>query len=255
VPEGDTIHRAAATLDRVLAGKPLVRFDAPTIAFRPFPVATVVEGAEAHGKHCLIHFDDGRTLRTHMRMNGSWHVYRSGERWRKPRAALRALVAVPGWDAVCFSAPLVELTPARAASLAVAHLGPDLVEPDADLDEAEARLVARGGTIGDALLDQRVASGVGNIWRNEACFACGVHADTAVDDIAPATRRRLLEVAARQLRASTAGSRPAPMVYGRAGEACRRCGVAIAWRRSGEHHRGIYWCPACQPEPGGTAPR
>jgi hypothetical protein len=134
VPEGDTIHRAAATLDKVLAGKPLVRFDAPTIAFRPFAPETVVEGAEAQGKHCLIHFDDGRTLRTHMRMNGSWHVYRSGERWRKPRGALRALVAVPDWEAVCFSAPVVELTSARGASLAVAHLGPDLVEPDADLD-------------------------------------------------------------------------------------------------------------------------
>jgi formamidopyrimidine-DNA glycosylase len=78
VPEGDTIHRAAATLDRVLAGQALVRFDAPTIAFRPFAPDTVVEGAEAQGKHCLIHFDDGRTLRTHMRMNGSWHIYRGG---------------------------------------------------------------------------------------------------------------------------------------------------------------------------------
>jgi endonuclease-8 len=161
---------------------------------------------------------------------------------------------VPEWEAVCFSAPVVELTSTSGASLAVAHLGPDLVEPDADLDEAATRLAARGGSIGDALLDQRVAAGIGNIWRNEACFACGVHPDTAVDDLAPGTQRRLLEVAARQLRASTADTRPVAMVYGRAGQACRRCGVAIAWRRTGEHHRGIYWCPACQPEPRGTAP-
>src|SRR4051812_42863969 len=132
MPEGDTIHRTAATLDKVLAGQPLVRFEAPRLRFRPFPAATLVEGADAVGKHCLIHFDDGRTLHTHMRMNGSWHVYRAGERWRKPRGAMRAVVAVPAWEAVCFAAPVVELT----AAAAVDHLGPDLVRPDADLDEA-----------------------------------------------------------------------------------------------------------------------
>lgn len=250
MPEGDTIHRTAATLDRVLAGQPLVRFDAPTIAFHPFVAGTVVEGAEARGKHCLIHFDDGRTLHTHLRMNGSWHVYRPGERWRKPRGALRALVVVPEWEAVCFAAPVVELTRAPVAE----HLGPDLVDPEADLDVAVSRMAGRGGSIGDALLDQRVAAGIGNIWRNEACFACGVHPDTALDDVAPAVRRRLLEVAATRLRASTAGARPAPMVYGRRGELCRRCGTPIRWRRTGEHQRGIYWCPACQPEAAGTWP-
>jgi endonuclease-8 len=252
VPEGDTIHRAASTLDRVLAGRPLVRFDAPTIAYRPFGPDTVVEGAEARGKHCLIHFDDGRTLRTHMRMNGSWHVYRPGERWRRPRGAMRALVVVPEWEAVCFAAPVVELTCTTEAGLAVEHLGPDLVEPDADLDLAVARMEGRGGPIGDALLDQRVAAGIGNIWRNEACFACGVHPDTPLDEVPVALRRRLLEVAAKQLRASTASARAVPMVYGRAGEPCRRCGTPIAWARAGEHLRGIYWCPACQPRTGGT---
>lgn len=243
MPEGDTIHRTATALDRVLAGQPLVRFEAPTIRFRPFPPATSVEGVEAIGKHCLVHFDDGRTLRTHLRMNGSWHLYRPGERWRRSRGAMRALVAVPEWEAVCFAAPVVELTTAPA----VEHLGPDLVRPDADLDEATQRLAARGGTVGDALLDQRVAAGIGNIWRCEACFACGVHPDTPVATLSEATRRRLLEIAAEQLRASTAGHRPPMAVYGRAGEPCRRCGTLIAWRRSGEQRRGIYWCPACQP--------
>jgi endonuclease-8 len=248
VPEGDTIHRTAATLERVLAGKALVRFEAPTIGFQPFPADTVVEGAEARGKHCLVHFDDGRTLHTHMRMNGSWHVYRTGERWQRPRGTLRALVVVSDWEAVCFAAPVVELTRAPIGD----HLGPDLVVADADLDAAVARLAERGGSIGDALLDQRVAAGIGNIWRNEACYACGVHPETAVDDLTPEVQRRLLEVAAMKLRASTAGDRPAAMVYGRAGSPCRRCGTQVAWARAGEHRRGIYWCPACQPRGAGT---
>src|SRR5438105_247687 len=106
------------SLDRALAGQPLVRFEAPRLRHRPFSAGTLVEGADAVGKHCLVRFDDGRTLHTHMRMTGSWHLYRPGERWRKQRAAARAVVEVAGddehgrdgWVAVCFAAPVVELT-------------------------------------------------------------------------------------------------------------------------------------------------
>jgi endonuclease VIII len=248
VPEGDTIHRTAAALDRVLAGEALVRFEAPTIRFRPFAEGTSVEGVDAVGKHCLVHFDDGRTLRTHLRMNGSWHLYRRGESWQRSRGALRALVAVPEWEAVCFAAPDVELT----TTPAVAHLGPDLVRPDADLDEAVRRMAGRGGTVGDALLDQRVAAGIGNIWRNEACFACGVDPDAPLDGVPEATRRRLLDVAAQKLRASTAGRRPAMAVHGRAGQPCRRCGTPISAKRAGAQQRRVFWCPACQPPGAGT---
>ena len=253
MPEGDTIHRTADALDRVLAGQPLVRFEAPTLRYRPFPDGTIVEGAAAVGKHCLVHFDDGRTLRTHLRMNGSWHLYRAGERWQRSRGAMRALVAVPDWEAVCFAAPDVELTNAPA----VDHLGPDLVRDDRysedeALDEALRRMDGRPGTIGDALLDQRVAAGIGNIWRNEACFACGVDPNTPLERVPAATRRRLLEVAAAKLRASTGGHRPPMAVYGRAGDACRRCGTIVTWARAGEQQRSVYWCPACQREGAGT---
>src|SRR3954447_22244072 len=91
LPEGDTIHRTAAALDRALAGKELVRFETPRLRVAPFPSGTIVEGAKAVGKHCLIHFDDGRPLRTHMRMDGSWHLYRPDERWRRSRSAMRAV--------------------------------------------------------------------------------------------------------------------------------------------------------------------
>jgi endonuclease-8 len=250
VPEGDTIFRTARSLDQALAGKTLVRFEAPRLRFRPFPPDTVVDGAEAVGKHCLVRFDDGRTLHTHMRMTGSWHLYRPGERWRKKPAAMRALVEVPDWVAVCFAAPIVELTDHPP----IDHLGPDLCRPDADIDEAVRRLDERGGEIGDALLDQRVAAGIGNMWRCEALFACRVNPFDRVDELPDATNRALLDVAARLLRSSVVGDRPPMQVYGRRAEPCKRCGTRIDWRPQGEQRRGTYWCPACQPRTGGTEP-
>lgn len=248
MPEGDTIWRTARSLDQALGGRALVRFDAARLTFRPFPAGTVVEGAEAAGKHCLVHFDDGRTLRTHMRMTGSWHLYRPGERWRHKASAMRALVEVDGWVAVCFAAPDVELT--GRGHVAVDHLGPDLCAADADIDEAVRRLgelSPPGRTIGESLLDQRIAAGIGNLFKSEACFACGIDPFTPVERLDLETRRRLLVVAAEQLRAGIdAGRRPA-FVYGHRDRPCRRCGTTIAWAAQGEHRRGTYWCPTCQP--------
>ena len=254
MPEGDTIFRAARALDQALAGRELVRFEAPRLRYPPFPAGTVVLGAEAVGKHCLIRFDDGRVLQTHMRMTGSWHLYRPGERWRKRPAAMRALVEVPGWVAVCFAAPVVELTDAPA----VEHLGPDLCRPDADLDEAVRRmgeLSPPDRTIGEALLDQRVAAGIGNIYKNEACFACGVDPFTPVGTLDDDQRRRLLVTASQQLRANLGNIERAfggrgPNVYGRRDRPCRRCGTTIRWAPQGDQRRGTYWCPVCQPAPG-----
>ena len=196
MPEGDTIHRAAASLHQALAGRTLIRFKAPRLAHRPFPPGTVVVGAEARGKHCLVHFDDGRSLHTHMRMTGSWHLYRPGERWRKKAAAARVVLEVApdgdrtGWVAVCFAAPVVELVATdddgRAGNDPTAHLGPDLVRQGADIDEALARLArysAAEREIGDALLDQRIANGVGNVYKCEVLFACGLDPFTPVGDV------------------------------------------------------------------------
>ena len=226
MPEGDAIHRTALALDRALAGGELMRFHAPRLRYRPFPPGTIVEGAEAVGKHCLVRFDDGRTLRTHMGMTGSWHLYRTGERWKRSPAGLRAIVAVPGWEAVCFAAPTVELT----IEPELGHLGPDLCQEDADVDAAVGRMDAlaeAGRSIGDVLLDQRVASGIGNIWKNEACFACGIDPSTPIALLDADERRRLLAAAASRLRRSVGGNRPAMAVYGRAGKACPRCGGTI----------------------------
>jgi endonuclease-8 len=246
LPEGDTIHRAAATLDRALAGKVLVRFEAPRLIVEPFPPGVTVEGAVANGKHCLIRFDDGRTLRTHMRMTGSWHLYKPGERWRKKGAAMRALVAVEDWIAVCFAAPEVELVREVTAT---DHLGPDLCVADPDIALA-ARLLGElspaDREIGDALLDQRIACGVGNIWKSETLFAEGVDPFTPVGALPEGQRVALLLTAARLLREQVVDPGGRRNVYGRRGQPCLRCGTTIAWRSQGPHRRGTYWCPTCQ---------
>ncbi len=261
MPEGDTIHRTARTLHAALAGRTLVRFEAPRLRFRPFPEGTVVEEVEAKGKHCLVHFDDGRVLHTHMRMTGSWHLYRPGERWRKQPGAARVVLEVAptadkeGWVAVCFAAPVVELVDERTGPVAD-HLGPDLCRLDADLDEAARRLGALPAAteLGDALLDQRVAAGIGNVYKSEACFAARLDPFTPVGEIGTALRRRLLETASRQLRANLGGGERVTVagglaVYGRRDQPCRRCGTTIAWRPQGPQARGTYWCPTCQPAP------
>jgi endonuclease VIII len=267
VPEGDTIFRTARTLHAALAGREVVRFEAERLRPRPFPPGTVVDRVEARGKHCLVHFGDGRVLHTHMRMTGSWHLYRPGERWRKKRAAARAVVEVapdgagPGWVAVCFAAPVVALVePGDEAP--VAHLGPDLCLPEPDLDEALERLARVSppdGAIGEALLDQRVAAGIGNVYKSEACFACGVHPFTPVRLLPGEVRRRLLGTAADQLRrnldrADRVTVEGGLAVYGRRGAPCRRCATPVDWAPQGEQRRGTYWCPRCQPAPPGWRP-
>ncbi len=266
MPEGDTIHRAAARLSPALADRPLVRFEAHRLP-RPWPEAgTVVTGVEARGKHLLVHFDDGRTLQTHMRMTGSWHLYRPGERWRKPAHLARAVLEVgptasdDGWVAVCFSAPVVELVREARTD----HLGPDLCTPDADLDEVVRRMgtVDPSTPLADVLLDQRICCGVGNVYKSEVPFALGLHPLTPIGVLDDARRRAVAATAAAHLRRNLTTSSRTTMdgppgtlgVYGRRGDPCRRCGTPIDWARTGPQARGTYWCPSCQPLRPGPAP-
>jgi endonuclease-8 len=268
VPEGDTIHRAARRLADALAGRPALRIETPRShgPVRPPEEGTVISSVEARGKHLLVRFADGRTLRTHMRMNGSWHLYAAGERWRRPAHQMRALIEVDGWQAVCFLAPEVEwLRGGRGTTDGVkgrlAHLGPDLCRADADIDRAVELMgsVPDPRTeIGVALLDQRVACGVGNVYKNEVLYACEVNPFTPVGELDVVDRRRLIGTASRLLRANLGSGprRTAPggvAVYGRTGRPCRRCGTIIRSRRQGEQARTTYWCPTCQPAPAATA--
>jgi endonuclease-8 len=183
-----------------------------------------------------------------MRMTGSWHLYKPGERWRKKAAAMRARVAVEDWFAVCFAAPEVELVD-DAGLEATGHLGPDLCLPTADVERAAELLVELSPPereVGDALLDQRIACGVGNVWKSESLFVERLDPFTPVGRLSAEQRRSLLATAARLLQEQVVRPDGVRAVYGRRGQPCRRCGTPISWRPQGPHRRGTYWCPACQ---------
>lgn len=285
MPEGDTIFRAARTLHRALAGKAIVRFEsvlpALTRVHEDTPVTgRTVERVTAAGKHLLIHLSGGIVLRTHMRMNGSWHIYRVGERWQRPRRDMRVVIATADYEAVAFSVPVAEFIRDRDLRRhdELRTLGPDLLSDTFDAGEALRRLRARpAAAIADALLNQRVLAGIGNVYKSEVLFACRVSPFTLVRDLDDEVLARLIETARTFLVANVseglapmttytgfrrttrlAGARSwqptrrdAPnerlWVYGRARLACRRCGTAIAVKKQGADARLTYWCPTCQP--------
>src|SRR6056297_669650 len=210
MPEGDTIHRVALTLRQALVGRTLTRVELPRVPAPHPSVGATITGVEARGKHLLVHSDDGLTVHTHLRMTGSWHRYGPGERWRKPARSARVVLAVGGTVAVCFSAPIVEVldTPGLRRHPSLRALGPDLCDPEADLDEATRRLDrlrASDLTIGEVLLDQRVACGIGNVYRCDVLFLHGLDPATPLRRVDPSTARALLEDAGRLLRANLGG--------------------------------------------------
>jgi endonuclease-8 len=259
MPEGDTIHRAARTLDRVLGGQTLSTVESPL----PRIASAGLEGAsvsrvEARGKNLLVIFGDGRVLHTHMRMSGSWHVYRPGERWQRPRREARVVLSTPDWVTVCFDAPVVRLLRPGAAERdrKLAALGPDILASDFERTEARRRLRALGETeLGEALLRQSAVAGIGNVYKSETLFLCRQDPFAPVSavserslDIVLDTARRLM---AATLRGGARATRPSltrerTWVYGRRDRPCRRCGTRIRMRRQGLDRRSTYWCPSCQ---------
>ena len=269
MPEGDTLHRTAAGLRPYLLGRDVIAARAQGPGAVPQVQRIVgrrIDEVEAQGKNLLLRFDGGLEIRTHLRMNGSWHRYRPGERWRRPPARARLVIEVAGSVAVCFDAPVVELFEQRAERLhpSLARLGPDLLDPEFDATEALRRLrdpLRAGVEVGVALVDQRALAGIGNVYKNEILWFERVSPFTAVSDLSDDTLARLVATGRRLLlanvtpgrgaeRVTTSGDRRAPgplYVYGRAGRPCRRCRTPIASRRQGRDiPRTTYWCPACQ---------
>ena len=274
MPEGDTLHRTADGLRPYLVGRPVTaaRSGGPgAVPQTARLVGSTVTAVEAIGKNLLIRFDNGLELRTHLRMNGSWHRYRPGERWRRPPARARLVLEVPGTVAVCFDAPVVELFETRAEGLhtALARLGPDLLAEDFETAGRAAEALRRLGdparaerSIAEALLDQRSLAGIGNVYKSEILFIERVDPWARVDQVPDETLARLVATARRLLlfnadrrggaeRVTTGGHRTAAgealWVYGRAGRPCRRCGTLIGRRRQGRDlPRLTYWCPRCQ---------
>ena len=254
MPEGDTLVRTAAGLRPYLLGREVTA----ARARQPGPQAERLVGAtvtaiQTQGKNLLVRFSNGLEVRTHLKLYGSWHRYRPGERWRMPESRARLVLEVPGSVAVCFDAPVVELFEQRTESLhpALVSLGPDLLSPTFDAAEALRRLrdPSRASlTIGEALLDQRALAGIGTIWRAETLWTEQMSPFVTVGELDDATLQRLISTARRLLSSSVRNGSPGPMrAYRRTGRPCPRCGALILSRRQGlELPRTTYWCPRCQ---------
>lgn len=257
MPEGDTLLRAANKLTRAIVGKVVTGYRSvlPEAA-SPDRVGRTVSRVEAHGKNLFVHFDDGRVLHSHLRMTGSWQVYRRGEPWRRPAREARVVIECGMAIAVCFNAPVLVMMSERRAEHVVADLGPDVLEEEAafDPDVIVRRLRARSDlTIGEAVMHQGLLAGIGNIYKSETLFVCRVDPWAPMGTLSDEVLRAIV-VEARQLmarnvidprmRSTRAGG--GYFVYKRRGDPCRECGTTIEMWRQGDAGRSTYYCPQCQ---------
>src|SRR3954452_9292195 len=280
MPEGDTIFRTSRTLERALAGKVVTGFRSTYALLTRFHddtplIGQTIERVEARGKWLLMHFSGGATLVTHMLMNGSWHIYRPGERWQLPPSAMRIVIETGDFVAVGFDVPVAEMHTAQSLEREkrIPPAASDVLGGDFDAGGAVERLQACSDLeLGDALLRQKLLAGVGNVFKSEICFLTGLH---PFRKVATLTREQAAEVVAmaRRLlaanvledsggrivtyrgrrRRTTHQSAPGESlwVYGRRGLPCRCCGELVRRRLQGVDARATYWCPRCQPMPGG----
>jgi endonuclease VIII len=274
MPEGDTIFRAARTLQKALGGQQVTRFESVFPAVNRVAVdhpivGRTIESVVSRGKHILLTFSGDLILHTHMRMNGSWHIYRPGEHWQRPASDMRVVVGTERMLAVGFNVPVAELltTNSIARHPQLRSLGPDLTDPAFDRSAVLTHLRAQGpSAIGDALLDQRVVAGIGNVLKSEILFVAGVNPFTPAASLGDETANRLLDVALALMKANVLDSartltprigrrttrsmnpHTTLWVYGRGGQPCRRCGAAIQSRKTGDDARITFWCRRCQGE-------
>jgi endonuclease-8 len=246
--EGDTILRTAQRLGGALVGQALeVRAPSPrgrTLGLEQLDGRTLA-AVEAKGKHLLLDFGD-LVLHSHLGMNGSWHIYPRESRWRKSPGAAWALLRGERWEAVQFGGPTLRVMSATRLRLELSRLGPDILAPDFDLASAVASLrSAPERELGEALLDQSLISGVGNIFKSEACFAAHLNPWGRVGDLTDAELRRVLSTARELMIDAVESGRPPHAVYRRAGQSCPACGTPIASRGQGDANRATYWCPRC----------
>ena len=257
MPEGDVVWYTARRLHEALAGRPLTRSDfrVPRLATASLAGDVVTETA-SRGKHLLIRTENGLTVHTHLRMDGNWRVRPAAERLRDSHR-IRLLLANEEWQAVGYQLGVVELIRTSDEPRVTGHLGPDLLGPDWDRDEAVRRLSAEPDRpIGEALLDQRNLAGIGTWFLAEMLFLRGIDPSRpagSVEDLDALVGlgHRLLEAnKTRPGHTSTGDTRPGQdsWVYGRAGKRCRRCGTVIRRGEQGPpgQERLRFWCPNCQ---------
>jgi endonuclease-8 len=262
VPEGDAVWRTADRLRKALDGRVLERTDfrVPQHATADLSGGVVLETV-SRGKHLFTridHEDQRWTLHTHLKMEGSWRVYRPGERWSQSGHLARVVLAAEGRTAVGFQLGVVELLPRDREEDVVGHLGPDLLGPDWDEDEAVRRLTADPDRpLGEALLDQRNLAGIGTIYRTELCFLTGYDPRSPVGAVQDPLRmvrlaHLMLDQNRHHAQIVTTGDKRrgrSLWVYGRGQERCLRCGTPIERGELGQPGlaRVAYWCPTCQP--------
>ena len=248
--EGDTILRAARRIDAALSGE-TVAVSAPNPRGRAAGIERLdgrrLDRVESHGKNLLLRFGD-LVLHSHMGMNGSWHIYRRGEPWRKPHLSAWAVLAGDIREVVQFGGPTLRLIPGDRLRRdpQLARLGPDILAPELDLGAILKDLRAEPGrTLGDALLDQALVAGIGNIFKSEACFAARVDPWRPLADLSDEELRAVLRAARAQMLEAAAGGRHTYAVY-KGRRPCPGCGGRIASRGQGDANRTTYWCPRCQ---------
>jgi endonuclease-8 len=267
VPEGDTLFRTARTLERALGGQTVTRFETVLAKLarvdEDSPLAgRTVQRVESRGKWLLMHFSGDLILLTHMLMSGSWHIYRPGEKWQRHRSHMRVVIETAAMLAVAFDVPVAEFHTARSLERREGfnRLGPAPLAADFDAAKAIANLAARGDLeLGMALLDQTVLAGLGNVFKSEVAFACGVSPFRRVSTLTPAQLGDVVRVAQQFLlanvtpasghRRTTTGDNRMDenlWVYGREGEPCRRCATPVCRKKHIGDGRVSFWCPACQ---------
>lgn len=272
MPEGDTIYRAARRMNDALAGKRIIAFESvfpqlTRIHDDETLVGRTVEKVDAIGKHLLIHFSGDLVLRTHLRMNGSWHIYRPGEEWFRSRRDMRITIATEDFVVVGFTIPVAEFLSGDELerSRDLRALGPDLLSDSFDGEEAFRRLRgAHGLQIADALLDQRLMCGVGNVYKSEVLFVGRVNPFEFVAEVSDEKIRELISISRRLLKVNvTPDTQQGPhrggrwttgrlnpderlWVYGRSGKPCFRCRTEIESKKQGPDARLTFWCPGCQ---------
>jgi endonuclease-8 len=279
MPEGDTIYRAARASQRAIGGKVVTGFETGLAKLARVDddaslVGRTVEKVESRGKWLLIYFSGDLILVTHMLMSGSWHLYRTGERWRMGRARMRVVIRTEDWEVVAFNVPIAEFHTTRSLerSSQVPKLGPDILGGEFTVAGGVDRLAAYArehpdAEIGVVLLNQRVMAGLGNVYKSEVAFAAGVNPFRAMRSITPNEMAAMVDFAERYMKANVvegkgdgimtySGNRRTThamnreerlWVYRRQGQECRRCGAAVMMRKQGEQARSTYWCPQCQP--------
>ena len=261
MPEGDTIHKIAnwlaprLTSDTLQAVTLVGGQDAGVCSGRR------VSGVRAVGKHLFIELDNRKALRSHLGMYGSWHFYAHGEAWKKPRRQASIVLETATCTYVCFNARDVEVvsSPSVRERIIDSRLGPDIIADDIDSETLARRAIAvmdSDDLIGDALLDQRVSAGIGNVYKCEVLFIERLHPERPMASLVVPDLVKCFETAARLLRKNLGGGKRVTRangdgagrlwVYGRTGLPCLECDTPVAYRRLGRHHRGTWWCPECQ---------